>query len=211
MRKLAIVIAGFAIISSLCFADSIAVAPIDPLNVVSDSTQNFTVGWQFTVTSPVTVTELGYYDPNPKGKLKSNHDVGIFASDGTLLLSTTISAGKHTTEDDFAFVAVPSFILADGTYVIGGDSFDSDDPFIFSASSLSPIPQITLGETGLFTFGSVFTLPTSNEPGATYMGPDFEVASVASVPESSTFAMLFCALMSVGFAASAFRRQSLSV
>ncbi len=197
--------------SSLCFADSIAVTPISPLNVVSDSTQNFTIGWQFTVTSPVTVTELGYYDPNAKGKLKSNHDVGIFASDGTLLLSATITAGKHTTDDDFAFVAVPSFILSDGTYVIGGDSFDSNDPFIFAASSLSPIPQITLGETGLFTFGSVFTLPASNQPGAMYMGPDFEVASIAAVPESSAFSMLFCVLISFAFAAATFRRKSLSV
>ncbi|HEV7220856.1 MAG TPA: hypothetical protein VGN39_18435, partial [Terriglobales bacterium] len=103
---------------------------------MSDSTQNFTVGWQFTVRSPVTATELGYYDPNPKGKLKSNHDVGIFASDGSILLSTTITAGKHTTEDDFAFADVPSFILADGTYVIGGDSFDSDVLLRLSRRSL---------------------------------------------------------------------------
>lgn len=198
-------------ISGLCFADSIAVAPISPLNVVTDSNQSFTFGWQFTVTSPVTVTELGYYDPAAKGKLKSNHDVGIFASDGSLLLSTTIAAGKYTTVDDFAFVSVPSFTLADGTYVIGGDSFDSKDPFIFSASSLLPIPQITLGETGLFTFGSVFTLPATNQASATYFGPNFEVTpTISAVPESSSFSMLTCAVLSFAFAAFAFRRKPLN-
>ena len=213
MRRLAIIIAGFAIMSSACFADSIAVTPVDPLNVVAAPAQNFTFGWQFTVTSPVTVTELGYYDPNPKGKLKNNHDVGIFASDGSLLLSTTITAGKHTTEDSFAFVTVPSFTLADGTYEIGADSFDSKDLFIFSAPSLSPIPQITLGETGLFTLGSTFgfSFPTPNQAGARYMGPDFEVESATAVPESSSFSMLICALIFFAFAAFAFRRKPVSV
>lgn len=213
MRRLAIIIAGFAIMSSACFADSIAVTPVDPLNVVAAQSQNFTFGWQFTVTNPVTVTELGYYDPNPKGKLKSNHDVGIFASDGSLLLSTTITAGKHNTVDSFAFVTVPSFTLADGTYEIGADSFDSKDLFIFFASSLSPIPQITLGETGLFTLGSTFgfSFPTPNQAGARYMGPDFEVESATAVPESSCFSMLICALIFFAFAAFAFRRKPVSV
>jgi hypothetical protein len=43
------------------------------------------------------------------------------------------------------------------------------------------------------------------------MGPDFEVASAAAVPESSTFFMLIRVLMSFAFAASAFRRRSVSV
>ena len=210
MRKVAIIIAGFVLMSSACFADSIAVAPVDPLNVVSGPTQNFTFGWRFTVTSPVTITELGYYDPNAKGKLTSNHDVGIFASDGSLLLSTTITAGKYTTVDGFAFVTVPSFTLADGTYEIGADSFDSKDLFIFSASSLSPIPQITLGETGLFTLGSTFgfSFPIiPNQAGATYMGPDFEVVSTTAVPESSSFSMLICSVIFFAFAAFAIRRK----
>ncbi len=211
MIKLAtFMVAAFLMVSSLCFADSdlTALTPVDPLNVVTGPTQSFTFGWQFTVTSPITVTELGYYDPN--GKLKSNHDVGIFASDGSLLLSTTITAGKYTTEDGFAFVAVPSFTLADGTYVIGGDSFDSKDPFIFSASSLLPIPEITLGETGLYTFGSTFTLPATNVASATYMGPDFEVSSPTAVPESSSFSMLVCAVLSFAFAGFTFRRTLLN-
>lgn len=211
MRKLAIIIAGFVMVSSICFADSIAVTPVSPLNVVTDSNQNFTFGWQFTVTSPVTVTELGYYDPAANGKLKTNHDVGIFSSGGSLLLSTTIAAGKYTTVGDFAFVSVSSFTLADGTYVIGGDSLDSKDPFIFSASSLLPIPQITLGETGLFTFGSVFTLPATNQASATYFGPNFEVApTVSAVPESSSFSMLISVALSFGFVGFAFRRKPLN-
>lgn len=207
MRRLAAMIAGFVMIGSLCFADSIAVTPVNPYNVVSDPNQNFTIGWQFTVTSPVTVTELGYYDPAADGELTSNHEVGIFGSDGSLLLSAIITAGKYNTEDGFAFVSVPSFTLGNGTYVIGGGSFDSSDLFIFSASSLAPIPQITLGKTGLFTFGSVFTLPVSNAASATYMGPDFEVASAAAVPESSSLPMLICATLSLAFAGFIFQRK----
>ncbi len=207
MRLLAAMIAGFVMVSSLCFADSIAVTPVSPLNVTTDSNKNFTFGWQFTVTSPVTVTKLGYYDPAVNGQLNSSHEVGIFSSGGSLLLSATIAAGKYTTMNGFAFVSVPTFTLADGTYVIGGDSFDSNDPFIFTASSLLPISQITLGETGLFTLGSVFTLPVTNQPSATYMGPDFEVVSASAVPESSSFSMMTCAVLSLAFAGLIFRRK----
>ena len=51
-----------------------------------------TLGWEFTVTQPVGITGLGYYDYNSDG-LVSSHEVGIFNLSGTLLVSASIPSG----------------------------------------------------------------------------------------------------------------------
>ncbi len=185
-------VGSLVLVSSLSFADSVALTPGFPANVISQPGSNLTYGWQFTVTSPITVTGLGYF---AVPLLLNNHEVGIFSSGGSLLLSATIPAGNYLNNvingDDFAFVSVSSFTLADGIYVIAGGSFDSGDGAIYSASSLSTIPEITLGQTGLYASGSTFSFPTLTNPGGPFLGPNFEVEST-TVPEPSSFTMLMC-------------------
>ena len=52
---------------------------------LSDS-RPFTVGYTFSLSAPVTINALGYWD-NGRG---SSHQVGIWDSAGTLLTSTTV-------------------------------------------------------------------------------------------------------------------------
>lgn len=208
MRKSLMFLVGSLLISSLSFADSVALLPGSTSMVVAGG-GNLTYGWQFTVTSPIAVTGLGYY---AVPLLLNNHEVGIFSSSGSLLLSATIPAGDYLSNvingDDFAFVSVPSFTLVDGTYVIAGGSFDSGDGAIYSSSSLTTIPEITLGPTGLYTSGSTFSFPTLTHPGGPFLGPNFEVES-ATVSESSSSTMLMCIAMSFVVARSTFRSRGL--
>jgi hypothetical protein len=51
-----------------------------------------TFGWTFTLTGTLTVTDLGWFDFGGNG-LAASHDVGIWASDGTLLVSATVPSG----------------------------------------------------------------------------------------------------------------------
>ena len=58
------------------------------------SAQNQSVGWQFNVTSPVTVTHLAWYDDGADG-LVTDHPVGLWSPNGTLLSTTLIPFGTR--------------------------------------------------------------------------------------------------------------------
>ena len=55
-----------------------------------------TYGWSFTLSSTITVTDLGYFDFGGNG-LNDAHDVGIWTSTGTLMVSATVPAGTAGT------------------------------------------------------------------------------------------------------------------
>ena len=52
----------------------------------------FTLGWEFDVLDPISVTALGVFDDSQDG-LVDRHPIGIWDSGGTLLASTTVSSG----------------------------------------------------------------------------------------------------------------------
>lgn len=52
----------------------------------------YTLGFEFTVSSNRTITSLGVYDSGANG-LSSNAQIGIWDTSGNLLTSTTILAG----------------------------------------------------------------------------------------------------------------------
>ena len=76
---------------------------------------DYTLGYAFTVSSPIRVTDLGVYG----AVLYDSHAVGIWTSTGTLVVQTTIPAGTPgRLTDGFRYVPVAPFILAPGTYTI---------------------------------------------------------------------------------------------
>jgi len=81
---------------------------------------DYTVGYAFTVSSPIRVTDLGVWDEGSDG-LVDPHAVGIWTSTGTQLVQTTIPAGTpgRLNTDGFRYVPIAPFILAPGTYTIG--------------------------------------------------------------------------------------------
>src|SRR5262245_12458608 len=51
------------------------------------------VGWQFSVSAPITIDGLGLFDVNPAG-LAESHQVGLWTDSGTLLASATVTSGS---------------------------------------------------------------------------------------------------------------------
>jgi hypothetical protein len=80
----------------------------------------FTFGWQFTVTSTLNVTDLGYYDAGGDG-LAFSHQVGIFNDSTQLeLVSGTVDSGTTDPLIDGYRVIPVSYTLLPGTYDVLG-------------------------------------------------------------------------------------------
>jgi hypothetical protein len=108
-------------------ANAAGVLTFNPATGGTGSNQNQSVGWQFNVLSPLTVTDLEWFDPNgPNGAgLSTAHTVGIWNPAGTLLTSILIPAGTAAPLDGlFRFETVAPVSLAVGNgYVVGGENF----------------------------------------------------------------------------------------
>jgi hypothetical protein len=195
-----------SILESLCFASTIAVTPGAGGSENDLYNGNTTLGWLFTLSSPVTVTALGYYDANGSAGLADSYPVGIFNSTGALLVSATVPSGPPTSlVDGFSFVSVTPVVLGAGNYEIGAHAnASSPDDFRFDVAGSSSVPQLTLGEPAE-TFGNSFTEPATLEPSATqgYFGPNFLVSSQVPEPSSLPFGL---ALLTFGWLMDIVRR-----
>lgn len=155
-----------------------------------------TYGWSFETHADLTISQLGYYDGMPywTGPLNEPHVVGIFDSDGALVVSATVPAGTAASlVDNFWYVDIPPTRLPFGkTFTIG---------------AYLPAPKLDLiiytdvppGEPPLITFDSRITwrqgvsdypggpelaFPTSPCCGTLlgFFGPSFVIASSREVP-----------------------------
>jgi hypothetical protein len=139
---------------------------------------NTTLGYAFTVSSPVTVTNLGLFDFGNDG-LNTSHAVTIWTSTGTQLVQTTIPAGTAgTLIDGFRYVDIEPFILAPGTYTIGAYSqthhYVRPDFFLTDATFTSAYEVSYLGPRLALEGGFRFPSGTAglNNPDG-YFGPNF--------------------------------------
>ncbi len=159
-------------------ASTVAVVPGSGGDENNQWNGNVTIGWQFALSSPVTVTGLGFFDATGGG-LSDSHPVGIWNNGGTLLGSTTVPAGTEGTTllSGFRFVFVEPFTLEAGTYTIGAyGNQTSPDKFRFGVSGSTTITGLTLGSGVQSTFGpTTLTFPTQVNAFAAqgYFGPDF--------------------------------------
>jgi len=103
-----------------------------------------TIGWAFHVSRTLLVTDLGYFSAAPSGLLEA-HQVGIWTSDETLIVSAVVPSGTTATLDQgFRFVPVSPFELGVGDYVIGGFSDPNMDEFRFQVPSVTTLPGLTV-------------------------------------------------------------------
>ena len=172
---------------------------------VSNAGTNLNTGYSFTVTTPVTVTEL---DICNSGALASTSiQVGIFDSTGSLVISTTISTGSPQTTvsapggESFIGSFVTPTALATGSYVIAAHFIAADQAVI--NGTVSTIPEITFG-TPLVSFSSTFGKPTTTFPSHAF-GPSFQIAAV---PEPSSFTLIGSAFAMSAFGFRARRRTA---
>lgn len=145
-----------------------------------------TYGWAFTLSTTLSVTDLGYFDFGGNG-LNEAHQVGIWTNTGTLIVSATVPSGTTgTLNSGFRYVLVPTTLLAPGDYVIGGfDSGTSSDPIEVGAT-ITTAPGITYNGSAV-SGANAFSFPSEPGQGNSYFGPNFEFSNV---PEPATIGLL---------------------
>lgn len=112
----------------------------------SNSAGGFDLGYKFTVTAPVTVTQLGYYNGITGGMFMS-HEVGLYNAAGELLASTTVLPSDPLTEAFRYHSIIPVNLLAPGDYVLssvaGYDPGNPVDLYTHDPNVITFDPRIT--------------------------------------------------------------------
>src|SRR6266481_2950190 len=193
--KKTLLILSLAVLAAACRADTVALSFSG--GNVAPGFNGVEAGWNFSLTSPVTVTQLGFWDgpSGPNGSigngLLSDHPVMIWDSTGTVVVpQATIPFGSGATlVADFRYVSVAPTLLPAGTYTIGAFWFITqpgsfNDPVAESVSSITTASGVTYnGSRSVSGIGIAFP-PTDhfNLPNS-YFGPNFQFTST-SVPDS---------------------------
>ncbi len=169
--------------------------------ITTTETGDNTYGWSFSVSSPITVSALGFWD-EASHTLAYSHQVGLWNSSQTLLASTTITSSSTPVssvsgEGQWLFNTLSTPVtLQAGTYVIGAN-YNDDSTDLIRAKTDSPITAsgVTYIKS-LYVLNTGFSIPTENVDYSynSYFGPNLEATSAASVPEPGTLV-----LASMGF------------
>jgi hypothetical protein len=167
-----------------------------------------TLGWAFTVNSPIKVDGIGVWDSF--GSSFPSTEAGLWSvstAGATLVLAAPITSASapvasadssgHWLFESFS----PSITLAPGVYVIG-NVFFADEPLARVGASETNIPEITPivgGVIGSTDGGLTAPLTPLGFPGPTepaIFGPALETVAV---PEASTWAMMLLGFAGLGF------------
>jgi hypothetical protein len=167
----------------------------------------YTLGFEFSVDSPTSITALGVFDDGVA--LPADSQVGLWDTSGDLLTSVTVPASGSTQLGYFAYASISHYALTPGTdYIIG-----SYDPAITGTASSLNTDQGGAGSyAGYLTViqdqysdNSAFSFPdtTDGYSGGAWLGANF----LAGVPEPATWAFM---LAGVGLIGAGLRRRELS-
>ena len=162
------------------------------------------LGFVFTTNADVEVTSLGYYDEDQDGFL-TNHEVGIFNSNGQLLISTMLTAGSESHLDGlYRYRAVtPITLPANETFTIAATTGGNADGFAFGTnatiSGFVVDPSINVASDAarfIYQDDDILRLPTDAFIYTIYGGPNFNgrVNDVSGVPEPATATLALSAL-----------------
>lgn len=179
-----------------CDTEAFYISYPKPSRAIGYVAKDSTLGYAFTVSSPISVTSLGLFDFQNDG-LAQSHAVTIWTSTGTQLLQLTISAGTGATlTDGFRYVSIAPFLLVPGTYTIGGFYAGDSDSSLDAASITGASGLSYLGSRSAFGF----TFPSGDAIAVvnSYFGPNFQFITGVGVPthdSGSTVSLLGFALL----------------
>jgi hypothetical protein len=127
--------------------------------------ESTTRGWSFTVSTPLIVQQLGFFDSTPPDGLAVAHPIALWAGDGTLLTSATLPAGTGAQLDGtFRWVSTKPVRLVPGSTYVVGVYFpfgSNNDPDLNSPLNVVFDPHVTFVQARL-----------SNSTGLTYPSGD---------------------------------------
>ena len=136
------------------------------------------VGYRFTVSSPLSVTELGVWNADTAAGgagMTSSHETGIWDSSQTLLASVTVIPGGPVV-GNWVYATITPVVLSPGeTYTIGTIYTTTDnDNYISSASSMTTAPEVTfLNSVYPAAIDLGFVYPTMDSSSFGRFGPNF--------------------------------------
>lgn len=147
----------------------------------------FTLGWKFSLNSPILVSGLGVFDSGQDG-LKDSHEVGIFNAAGVLLASATVASGQaNPLEAQFRYAPASVLLTPGQSYLIGAVWGPSSDELLMGSATNPTLNFVTAPEINwlsyAYTSSGSLTAPLTFGIDATesYFGPNFTYAAV--VPE----------------------------
>src|SRR5262245_43898371 len=142
-------------------AQATPVLTFNPATGGSGANQNQSVGWQFDVLSPITVSGLGWYDQNADG-LDTQHTVGIWNPSGTLLQSVLLPSGTGAALDgQFRTIMFAPIVLSPGVgYIVGGENFATNVERLAADVSFTINPAVSFVDATFSAVNSGFTRPT---------------------------------------------------
>lgn len=194
INRLAFIVGSVVLMGSTAIAQQLGVN----FAATSGATGSpWTLGYEFEVTTPVTLVGLATFAPTGAGGLTQDVQVGLWTDDGngpitsTLIDSATVTAGTLPSADGpFAEVAVTPITLAPGLYDVG--SFDTGDYWTGGVSGVTYAPGIEFVQSRYSTGGLGFSYPNNvDEPDSViaWFGGNIVLAG-GSVPDASSTLML---------------------
>jgi len=161
---------------------------------------NATVGWEFTVSSPMLLSGLGYFDFGANG-LANAHDVGIWnsANPSLLLASTTVTSGSTPVSSisgagQWLFNSITSITLSPGTYVLGATIVANDTDRQFIAATAATISGATFVQgRDISSTSLLYPSPAATQNDGIF-GPNAEVSPVPEPCSATLIALGFGAL-----------------